>query len=221
MTAQEIRQLALRAGIGAGTSVLDLCCGVAGPGRLITAESDCRYLGVDYSSSALRIARDRAGDLPCRFVRQRIPPLPAGRFDVVLLLETLLAFPDKSSLFEAVGSALGSGGRFVCTVEVGDPLTPAEQVGMPDADTVWLLEWPELIDLLARAGLSVVWSQDCTAAHRATASGLLSAYRSDAVRITALIGRQATEELIKAHQLWSDWLATGRVRKFALVAQRA
>jgi SAM-dependent methyltransferase len=221
MTAEQIRQLALRAGIRAGTSVLDLCCGVAGPGRLITAESDCSYLGVDYSASALRIARDRAGDLPCRFLRQRIPPLPRGRFDVVLLLETLLAFPDKATLFEGVSSALGPGGRFVCTVETGNPLSAGEQLAMPDPDTVWLLEWAELIGLLARAGLNVVWSQDCTAAHQATASALLSAYRSDAVHIAELIGQKATEELITAHQLWSDWLAAGRVRKFALVAQRA
>src|SRR3954447_11433108 len=121
MTAAEIRRLALRSGIRAGTSVLDLCCGVAGPGRLVAAEAGCCYLGVDYSASALRIARDRAGDLPCRFVRQQIPPLPAGRFDVVMLLETMLAFPDKAALFEAVRSALGPGGRFVCTVEAGDP----------------------------------------------------------------------------------------------------
>ena len=27
-------------------------------------------------------------------------------------------------------------------------------------------------------------------------------------------------ELLAAHQLWSDWLAAGRVRKFALVAEK-
>ena len=35
MRATEIRDLATRAGIGPGVSVLDLCCGVAGPGRLV------------------------------------------------------------------------------------------------------------------------------------------------------------------------------------------
>jgi len=220
MTATEIRELALRADIGPGTSVLDLCCGVAGPGRLIAAEFGCRYLGVDYSDSALRIARELSGDLPSQFVQQQIPPLPPGRFDVVLLLETLLAFPDKTTLLDEVGSALESGGRFACTVEMGDPLSPGEQLGMPDADTVWLLDWAELSTLLAGAGLRVTWSQDCTAAHQATASQLLAAYRSDAVRIAELIGRRATDEFITAHRLWSDWLACGRVRKFAVVAQR-
>jgi len=33
MRAAEILELATKAGIGPGVSVLDLCCGVAGPGR--------------------------------------------------------------------------------------------------------------------------------------------------------------------------------------------
>ena len=38
MSAGEIRQLAGRASIGSGVCVLDLCCGAAGPGRMITGE---------------------------------------------------------------------------------------------------------------------------------------------------------------------------------------
>ena len=57
MTAGEIRALAERAGIGPGVAVLDLCCGVGGPGRLITRELGCDYLGVDASASAVAIGR--------------------------------------------------------------------------------------------------------------------------------------------------------------------
>jgi hypothetical protein len=42
MGASEIRHLAGRARIASGTSVVDLCCGVGGPGRLIVAEQRCR-----------------------------------------------------------------------------------------------------------------------------------------------------------------------------------
>jgi hypothetical protein len=38
MTAGEIRALAMQAGVGPGVTVLDLCCGVAGPGRFLTRE---------------------------------------------------------------------------------------------------------------------------------------------------------------------------------------
>src|SRR4051812_28898395 len=75
MSATEIRALAQRAGVAPGVSVLDLCCGVAGPGRLITRELGCAYLGVDSRPAAIEIARERAGDLPCRFEVARIPPV--------------------------------------------------------------------------------------------------------------------------------------------------
>ncbi|TMM03773.1 MAG: class I SAM-dependent methyltransferase [Actinobacteria bacterium] len=155
MRAGEIRLLAGQAGIAPGVSVLDLCCGVAGPGRFITRELGCTYLGVDYSSSALDIARERAGDLPCRFAVSRIPPVPAGPFDVVLLLETMLAFPDKETLLEEISQALTTGGRFAFTMEEGLPLTEAERQRMPDSDTVWLTPLQEMLTWLDSVGLVV------------------------------------------------------------------
>ncbi len=138
MRAREIRALADQAGIAPGVSVLDLCCGVAGPGRSITRELGCSYLGLDFSPSAIDIARERARDLPCRFEVARIPPIPRGPFDVVLLFETMLAFPDKPALFHEISRVLRTGGRFVFTAEEGLPLTASERESMPDADTVWL-----------------------------------------------------------------------------------
>ena len=220
MRAGEIRELARRAGIGPGDSVLDLCCGVAGPGRLITAEFGCRYLGFDYSADALRIARDLAGDLPCRFEQAHVPALPEDRFDVVLLLETMLAFEDKRALLEEVARVLEPGGRFACTVEEGRPLSGRERARMPDADTVWLIPMPKLGALLRKAGLTVTWLEECTASHQATATALLRSFHADAAGIARQVGKQATDELLAAHRLWSDWLAAGRVRKFALVAEK-
>lgn len=220
MIADQIRQLARRSAVGNSVSVLDLCCGVAGPGRLITAELGCRYLGLDYSASALEIAQELAGDLPCRFEQRYVPLLPDGRFDVVLLLETMLAFADKGALMDHVARALEPGGRFACTVEEGPPLTARERAQIPDADTVWLIELAELTRLLHEVGLTVTWQEECSASHRATAAALLQAFRADSARIGRQIGRQPLVELITAHQLWADWLAGGRVRKFALVAEK-
>src|SRR3954468_12907003 len=152
MTAGEIRELGVRAGIGPGVAVLDLCCGVAGPGRVPTAELGCTYLGADTSESASARAAERAGELPCRFAVAPVPPLPAGAFDVVLLLETMLAFADKDALVRAVAAALTPGGRFAFTLEAGRALTAAERAAMPDADTVWLVELDELTASPQRAG---------------------------------------------------------------------
>jgi SAM-dependent methyltransferase len=220
MRAAEIRRLGRRAGIGSGVSVLDLCCGVAGPGRLIAAELGCRYLGLDCSASAVDIARGLAGDLPCAFEQEEIPPLPDGRFDVVLLLETMLAFPDKRALLGDVVRVLEHGGRFAFTLEEGSPLTPSERAQIPDADTVWLIELAEITILLREAGLTVTWQEEWSASHHATATALLQRFRADARNIARQIGPLALQELIAAHELWSDWLGCGRVRKFALVAEK-
>jgi SAM-dependent methyltransferase len=220
MTAGEIRALAARVGIGPGVEVLDLCCGVAGPGRFLTRELGCDYLGVDASASAVAIARERTGDLPCRFAVAQIPPLPAGCFDVVLLLETMLAFDDKDALLRGIAAALRPGGRFAFTLEEGPPLTAAERAAMPDAATVWLTPLDELAASLERAGLVLAWQEDHSRAHRATAHALADAFAADADDIAAQIGRRALDDLLAAHRLWIEWLDAGRVRKFALVAER-
>jgi SAM-dependent methyltransferase len=220
MRATEVRRLAHQARVGPGVSVLDLCCGVAGPGRMITAESGCHYLGVDQSASALATARQLAGKLSCRFEQAHLPPLPEGRFEVVFLLETMLAFPDKDALIAEVVRVLEPGGRFAFTVEEGRPLTQQERARMPAADTVWPIELAELTGVLRDAGLAVTWQQDYSSSHHAIATALLRCYRADSPQIASQIGNQAAAELITAHLLWSDWLGSGRVRKFAMVAEK-
>jgi hypothetical protein len=119
-----------------------------------------------------------------------------------------------------VSRALRPGGRFAFTVEEGRPLTPEERIRMPDADTVWLIELAELTGLLHEAELTVTWQEECSAAHRATAATLLQSFRAHSDEIARQIGTQALADLITAHELWTDWLGSGRVRKFALVAER-
>jgi hypothetical protein len=91
---------------------------------------------------------------------------------------------------------------------------------MPDADTVWLTRLDEMSASLERAGLVVTWQEDHSRAHRATAQALALAFAEDADDIAGQIGRRALDELLAAHRLWIDWLDEGRVRKFALVAER-
>jgi SAM-dependent methyltransferase len=220
MRAGEIRALADQAGIAAGTSVLDLCCGIAGPGRFITRELGCTYLGVDYSFSAIDLARQRAGHLACQFEVSRIPPIPSGPFEVVLLLETMLAFPEKAELLQEISGALAAGGRFAFTLEEGLPLTESERATMPDADTVWLTPLAEMLGYLERAGLVVRFQEDWSRSHAAIADSLLGAFASEAPDIAAQIGHRALEELLVAHRLWSGWLREGRVRKIAIVAEK-
>jgi SAM-dependent methyltransferase len=221
MTAGEIGALAARAGVGRETAVLDLCCGTAGPGRFLARELGCDYLGVDSSASAIALARERAdGARACRFAIARVPPLPEGRFDVVLLLETMLAFADKDALVREIAAALQPAGRFAFTLEAGAPLSAGERAAMPDADTVWLTPLDELTVALQQAGLAITWQEDHSRAHRATAQALADAFAADAQHIAAQVGERALDDLLAAHRLWVKWLDAGRVRKLVVVAQR-
>lgn len=219
MTASAIVDLARRAGIGPGTRVLDLCCGTAGPGGLVARELGCSYLGVDSNAESIAIGRDRAGG-GCRFVVSTVPPLPAGDFEVVLLLETLLAFPDKPALLEAVAASLAPRGRFACTVEEGLPLTASERAVMPAADTVWPVPLARLWSDLERVGLRVAWQDECTQAHRAVVDALLGRFSAHAEEVRRQPGGRGIDQLVAGHRLWSDWLGRGRVRKFSLVAEK-
>jgi hypothetical protein len=151
----------------------------------------------------------------------RVPPVPAGPFDAVLLLETMLAFADAGRLLDGVSASLVDGGRFACTLEAGEPLTPVERAIMPGGDTVTLRTEESMRAGLEAAGMAVRWRLDVTASHRHTAAALLAAYEADAPAIGREIGNAATERLLTAHRVWVEWLGSGRVRKLLLVAERA
>jgi hypothetical protein len=139
---------------------------------------------------------------------------------VVLLFETMLAFPEKEPLVRDVSRTLGPGGRFAFTVEEGLPLTESERERMPDADTVWLTPLGEMITCLERVGLRVRWQEDWSRSHCAMAGSLINTFAADATAIAEQIGHRALEELLAAHRLWSDWLREGRARKIAFVAEK-
>lgn len=220
MPASEILRLGESADIAPGSTVLDVCCGVGGPGLLLARRFGCAYHGVDASAAAVRIARERTGDLDCHFAVHAVPPLPAGRYDVVVLLETPLAFENKDSIFRAVHEVLPVGGRFAFTAEEGNPLTMAERRLMPEPDTVWPVPMVELLSQLSNVGLRVTWQDDCSAAHAEMARRLHDEFLADANDIVRQIGRQAHDSLLASHRLWGEWLNSGRVRKYAFVAEK-
>lgn len=221
VTAAAVMELARHAGVRAGVDVLDVCCGTGGPGRMLARRTGCRISGVDADPDAVAVARAHAAGLSAVYAVGSVPPLPPGRHDVVLLIETLLAFPDKPTLLAGVAGALWPGGRFACTVEVGAPLTTPERRAMPRADTVWPVTETGLDGMLADAGLVVDHVADVTAAHLTVVTALLREFAARRTAIAALLGAAAIDDLIVSHRLWAQWMASGRIRKLELVATRA
>ena len=221
MTAAEIRALAVQAGIGAGVAVLDLCCGIAGPGRLLTRELGCAYLGVDASAERRR-HRPRARGRPALPLRGRADPAPAGRLlrrraparDDARLRGQGRAGPrdrrgapaERAIRVHARGGTAAHGGR------AGGDARLRHGVAHParrDAPRRW-----------GGRGWSSRWQEDHSRAHRASREALAEAFTADAEAIAAQIGRRALDDLLAAHRLWIEWLDAGRVRKLALVAER-
>jgi SAM-dependent methyltransferase len=220
MTRTEILSVARRAAIGPGVTVLDLCCGTAGPGRLVTAELGCTYRGLDRSAGAIEVARGRTAGLGCGFEVAEVPPVPDREVDVVLFLETMLAFRDKEPLLSEVAACLVPGGRFAFTVEEGSPLSAAERAAMPAADTVWPIRLADLVAQLRHASLELRWMQDRTRSHRDVAEALVAGLEAERPAIAADLGGDVVEDLLAAHRLWSAWMASGRVRKLAMVTEK-
>ena len=172
-----------------------------------------------------RIAEAANGWRLDRALADAIPTLSRERIKALIssgnaLFETILAFADKQPLLHGISAALAPGGRLAFTIEAGEPLTEAERARMPDADTVWLTPLEEMRTYLERAGLLVGWQDDLSQAHQQMADALVDAFACHAAALTTQIGRQAVDELLAAHRLWSDWLRDGRVRKLAIVADK-
>jgi hypothetical protein len=78
-----------------------------------------------------------------------------------------------------------------------------------------------MLTYLERVRLRVGRQEDHSRSHLAVADALTDTFAADATAIAGQIGRRALEELLAAHRLWIDWLREGRVRKIALVAEKA
>ena len=226
ISAGEILDLARAAGVDAGTGVLDLCCGCGGPALHLARQTGCRIVGVDRSPEAIHLARTSAehqglGRRATFIVAEALcPPMDAASFDVVLLYETMLAFEDKRRLVRVVRKLLRPGGRFGLTLEEGRPLSSAERRRVPGSEEVWLIPESEFRGLLEAAGFRIHRVEDHTAAHAEVAGRLAATLQSDRAAIVAALGSQASNELLRAHERWTEWLNARRVRKLAVVAQR-
>ena len=225
MTASEILALARAAGVTAGSSVLDAACGRGGAALLLARELDCAVVGVDLSREAISLARaaaDAAGlGGQTRFQVGDATRLPvAERFDVVLLLETMLVIENKRQLLAEVRRHLRPNGRFALTLEEGPPLSVDERRAMPEGDSVWLIAEAEFRSLLGEAGFQIRQVEDHTAAHADLARRLATALVHDREAIAAALGAAERDKILAMHARWAEWLTAGRVRKLAIVAER-
>jgi len=107
--------------IGPGSHVLDVGCGVGGPGVRIARLTGARVTGISISQEQIAVANSLAesAGLAERVVFQQANamemPFPAESFDAAIALESIPHMPDRGQVLTQICQSLRPGGRLVLT----------------------------------------------------------------------------------------------------------
>jgi SAM-dependent methyltransferase len=115
---------------GAGERVLDVGCGIGGPGRVLAERFGCRVLGVDVVPARVGVARDLtercglAGRIEYRVADATALPAPDAAFAQAWMLDASVHVRDKRRLFAELARVVAPAGLLVLHDQMG-PLPPA------------------------------------------------------------------------------------------------
>jgi len=164
-------ELARTAGLGAGTEVLDVGCGLGGPSRLLALEFGCNVTGVDLTEDYCRTAEvlaERLGlEESVRYRQANALDLPfePGTFEAVWTQHAAMNIEDKTRLYGEMVRVLRPGGLVaiydVCGGESGPPHFPVPWAREPEQSH--LASQTELRAHLKGAGLEPFHWNDTTA----------------------------------------------------------
>jgi len=155
-------------------TLVDLACGMGGPGLWVARESGARLVGIDISASGLAGARGRAARVAmgdrARFVQATFARtgLDAGSADGVMTIDALQYAPDKRAALLEVARILRPGGRFAFACF---ELDAKRVVGLPVLGTDPVDDYCRL---LSECGFGVIdydetpgWRERLTSAYQA------------------------------------------------------
>jgi O-methyltransferase StaMB len=155
--------MAEKLNIGPGSHVLDVGCGVGGPGVRIARIFGARVTGISVSREQVALANSLAesAGLAERVVFQHANamnmPFGVQSFDAAVALESIMHMPDRGQVLTQISQSLRPGGRLVLTDIFERAPIPAAKQSLVDrinnhymATLVKIEDYPPL---LRRAGL--------------------------------------------------------------------
>jgi len=151
---------------GADTTVLDLGCGLGGPGRFVADRFGCRIVGVDLLPRRVELAQALAemtgmGDrVSYRVADATRLDFDAETFDQVWMLDVSMHIRDKAGLFAEIARVLRPGGLLVMHEQTG-PLPKAMRPVTRQAPYI-APSLPQLLRYVEGAGLRVLTWRDST-----------------------------------------------------------
>lgn len=144
-------RLASHLGARPGMTVLDVGCGIGGPGAWLMTQRGCRVIGVDVMHPAICGLKLLFPDLPAAVASIDHPPFDADTFDCAWMLGVLELLDNKKQALAALQRVIRPGGRVIIYSFV---IAADELDDVPEVD---VFERPEdVIETAVSVGLVVI-----------------------------------------------------------------
>lgn len=227
LTPEEIAAFGRRAGITAGTMVLDIGSGIGGPACYLAQQFGCRVLGVDVSAVGHAQAVARARDTGLNHLVQfrlgdiHAVALPRATFDVIIGLDAWCHIPQRTMLLQRCATLLRPGGRLAFYDHVERLPMPEEQRQRLYA--LWRfpgLESPQsYMEALRAAGLRLLYHEETSAYAVRFYSRLLEGYLEQRAAFEAVRGPERYREGLERLEMSQRLAATGVLGQLACIAE--
>ncbi len=219
----DVRLLARRAGITAGTWVVDLGCGLGGPSLLLAAEYGCTVVALDWSRQAVESCRRSAaaagltGALHPIVADLAHAPFAAGAFDAVISIDGFYFGADLLALYAGVWRMLRPGGGFAFYFNVpSQAVVDASPLNRRAHRHSHRIDHPAA---LTAAGFTEAHTEDRTGVQQLLLERMLAAYKRHTPALEAELGADVVATLrdevqetldVTAAGLWPRYLFSAR-----------
>ena len=228
MLPREMLIFARRAGVGPGTSVLDVGSGTGGPAIFFARELGCNVLGVDVSAVGHERAEAQTKEagledrVQFRLGDIQDIDLPADSFDVVITYDTWCHIPQRASLIKRCAALLKPGGRMAIFDHVERRPLPAER--REHFLTVWnfpVLETPRsYAEALEAAGMRLTVRDVSSAYAGRFYTRLVEGFTAQREEFEAIRGTERYLEGLDRLQMSQQYSTSGRLGQVSYIAEK-